>query len=231
LGVSTSSTAGVSKKLRLPPPFACDSVPELQKYNYVDKTALLAEIMSTEARFLVATSMRRSGKSLALNQLAEMARGNRDLFKGYAVNKADSPFKIGAKKFSLMRLDFSQVTLSVADVPFDPLVMQSRLMDLVAEEALLQHNIVLQRLPTSTMGTLLKAWVVALRAKEGNLPIVLLIDEYDAPIASCFSVALVDTPGWMADKHAVAVADFLKPLYVMTKSHSSHFHKVFITGA
>jgi hypothetical protein len=75
---SIASGALMHMKLLLPPPPASGAQPKLQDFNYVDKTALLAEIMSTEARFLVATSMRRSGKSLVLNQLAEMALGMRE---------------------------------------------------------------------------------------------------------------------------------------------------------
>ena len=228
---TTSFDVAKSKRLLLSPPFACGSAPALQKYNYVDKTALLARIMSTEATFLIATSMRRSGKSLVLNQLAEMARGNLALFEGYEVTKDDSPFKFGAQKFSLIQLDFSRVLLNAAHVPFDPVLMQLRLMNFVAAEALQQHNIVLSNLPGSDLGTYLNAWVLALLLKEGNLPIVLLIDEYDAPVASCFSTTLIDAPGWCAGKHADAVADILKSFYIVTKSLDKHFHKVFVTGA
>ena len=71
-------------KLARPPPDASSPTPELQEFNYVDKTLFLAEVMGFKhGQFILSTSMRRSGKSLNLKQLKEMALGNRALFEGY----------------------------------------------------------------------------------------------------------------------------------------------------
>ena len=217
-----------SKRLLLPPPPACSSNPELQKFNYVDKTALLARIMSTEATFLIATSMRRSGKSLVLNQLAEMARGNRALFKGYEVTKDDSPFKIGAVKYPLIRLDFSTIVWKGHESASQ---LEAMILSLIARSAKSQHNIDIELPVGIDSGLVLEKWVNALRSKEGNLPIVLLIDEYDAPITSCFDVDFMYNLEWNASKQAVAVARVFKAFYIMTKFLEPYFHKVFITGA
>ena len=219
-----------SKRLLLSPPFACGSVPALQQFNYIDKTALLARIMSTQATFLIATSMRRSGKSLVLNQLAEMARGNRALFKGYEVTKNNSPFKIGAVKYPLMRLDFTSLELDHDASNFDA-AMKWQLLSLFASSALSQHNIKLDISPQSLIGKTFEDWVSALRSKAGDLPIVLLIDEYDAPITSCFDIDLTSKPGWNAGERSQSMALILKQMYLATKRLENCFHKVFVTGA
>ena len=103
-------------------------------------------------------------------------------------------------------------------------------MNYVKSSALEQHNVRIKLTKDSDMGTCLEQWLRGVRAKEGNKPIVMLIDEYDAPIMSCFDWTLVDEPGWNASKHAEDVAAILKPFYSMTKSESDLFHLVFVTG-
>ena len=113
---------------------------------------------------------------------------------------------------------------------FDPVVIKRSLMEYIVQCAQMQHQVFIDIDKQRTTGSCLKMWLHGVRAKEGNNPIVMLIDEYDAPIMSCFDWTLVDEPGWNASKHAEAVASILKPFYLMTKSESDLFHLVFVTG-
>ena len=98
-----SSQAGTS----LPPP-GPDSGWWPSKYRYVDKSLMQAELLfSSPAKYSLLPAMRRVGKSTTLRQLAAMARGEKDKFKGYAVTAPDSPYKIELNEFSVIQLDFS----------------------------------------------------------------------------------------------------------------------------
>jgi hypothetical protein len=86
-----------------PPPSPGLSAIDLKRYAYVDKTHLLARILTDDPRhspgqFLHTPAMRRIGKSTTIRFLAAMARGDKktkELFEGMAVNESDSPFSIG----------------------------------------------------------------------------------------------------------------------------------------
>jgi hypothetical protein len=89
----------------------------------------------------------------------------------------------------------------------------------VCRYAYSQHRI---RIPSDFIypGEVLSVWIEKLYAKEGK-PIVLLIDENDAPVTAF----LPENPG-----KAHEVAMMLKPFYETIKSHGDYFHKVFVTG-
>jgi hypothetical protein len=69
-------------------------------------------------------------------------------------------------------------------------------------------------------GDILKKWIWKLKRLEGTR-IVLLINEYDAPVTSF----LPENP-----LMAQSVASMLKPLYQVIKGYGDYFHKVFVTG-
>jgi hypothetical protein len=68
---------------------------------------------------------------------------------------------------------------------------------------------------------ILSSWIYELRKQEGK-PIVLLIDECDAPVTAF----LPENP-----EKAEKVAMVLKPFHETIKSRGDNSHKVFITGA
>ena len=215
--------ARVRRRLSLLPPAPGSSdVLLLQESNYVDKTAMVAQALfdKRENKFLVATSMRRSGKSMIIKMMAAMARGERAAFDGYAVNHPSSAFPIGAKQYSVMQLDFSGVV--PAEVEFNEQGAKAKLIDLLVESAMSQHGLQLHRASNWHLGDALKRWVNALRAKDGGLPIVLLIDEYDAPVTAQLSA---NHP-----ERAQVIANLLMLFYTATKSLDHCFAKVFVTG-
>jgi len=153
-----------------------------------------------------------------VEMLSAMARGDRHVFDGYAVNSPTSPFQVGAQAYSVIQLDFSEAV--DASAPYDAQTIRSDLIDYVVKSAFKQHCLSLPPKAREDMGAALSAWVDALRAKEGNRPIVMLIDEYDAPVIAHLAVS----------ERAEQVALILSRFYSMTKSLDKHFHKVFVTG-
>jgi hypothetical protein len=173
--------------------------------------------------FLHAPAMRRVGKSTTVDMLAAMARGEKEMFEGYAVNSADSPFCIGEQPLSLIRLDFSSVAESIALDMGEKEALAAVRKAFVGEiirSAMRQHKLDLSG-KGSHPGVVLEEWIDALREQEDSSPIVMLIDEYDSPVAA------------FLPKHPVFaehVADMMSPFYSTIKKRGDCFHKVFVTG-
>ena len=75
-------------------------------YVYVDKTALLRRMISgVDGRFFFMSRPRRFGKSLMISTLEQIFDGNRELFKGLAIDKSDYDWK----PYPVIRLDMSQI--------------------------------------------------------------------------------------------------------------------------
>ena len=93
---------------RLPPIGSSFKLKDLQTCQFVDKTNLLARLLTDKGVdlgvFLFIPARRRVGKSSAMDMLAAMAKGEKEYFQGYAVSKDDSPFTIGAEKFPVIKV-------------------------------------------------------------------------------------------------------------------------------
>jgi hypothetical protein len=74
-------------------------------YVYVDKTDLLAELTKKNAVFL--SRPRRFGKSLLISTLAEIFKGNRDLFAGLKIMDPELGPKFEFIKYPVVTLDMS----------------------------------------------------------------------------------------------------------------------------
>ena len=206
--------------------FSCDSRPpappgnklDLKSFKYIDKTSLLAKIMnSTETpTFIHAPSMRRIGKTVTIEMLDAMARGKRDMFAGMKVNAADSAFHIGEQKFSIIRMDF----LGTCDTLMDTAEMKEAIIDEIVDSAETQHGLNLAR--KRTIARTFTSWLNALRHKEGNRPVIMLIDEYDAPVTD-----FLPQDPWLAQE----AAKLLSGIYKAIKKKDRCFHKVFVTGS
>ena len=87
---------------------------------YVDKTAILHELMCDPGRSLYFISRpRRFGKSLMLSTLECIFRGRRDLFKGLAIDKLDYDWAEYPRPRSPITPRLPQMTTSL--VPLRPL--------------------------------------------------------------------------------------------------------------
>ena len=156
---------------KLPPATpGCHANPQV--FKFVDKTHLLAKIMNYTATptFLHAPAMRRIGKTTTVNLLEAMARGEREMFEGMAVNADDSAFRIGEAKFSVIRLDFSGLQISNTD----PFHFKSTIVKELIYRAELQHGLDLRASIDKDVekkedkykpGDTIKLWLDSLRLK------------------------------------------------------------------
>lgn len=172
---------------------------------YVDKTDLIYRIACRSEKFFLARP-RRFGKSLLISTFESLFKyGLRD-FKGLAIEKLWKE----EKTYQVVRLDFSEIK------DFDSAeIFKERLSSLLSRKfSPLGFNY--ESHPMQTVSDQLSDW---LSVQEKN-SLVLLIDEYDAPLTCCLS----------KKKLFERVRETLSGFYSVLKSNDGILRFVFITG-
>ena len=176
----------------------------LRNQIYVDKTALIYEIASKAEKFFLSRP-RRFGKSLLISTFESLFKyGLRD-FKGLAIEKLWKDK--GA--YQVVRLDFSNLK-DFSSLEQFRIVLDRYLMDVM------QRNCFVSPVQT-TEG--LRAFTNWLAVQQKN-SVVLLIDEYDAPLTACLS-----NPNLFEE-----VRRLLATLYASVKSNDGVIRFFFMTG-
>ena len=171
-------------------------------YLYVDKTALLHRLV-TEGKYYFLSRPRRFGKSLTVSTLAELFRGQRDLFTGLWIDDQwDWTQTNPIIHLSLNSLGYKEIGLEKA--------LALRLNKIAA-----QYGFSLQSEANSLR---FQELIEQLHRSFG--PAVVLIDEYDKPIIDY----LDDLP--RAEHHR----DLLKSFYSVLKDADPHLRLVLLTG-
>ena len=185
------------------------SFPEIIRggYNYIDKTRYVYYITRRGGHF----SLYRPdgfGKTLFCSTLAAAYRGERDLFKGLRLERTDYPFE----KHAVFFLEFSKLRnpRSIED-------FQEKLSSMIAEQAEEQGIEVEQcGSPGMMLDNIFYDADCAMGLKSG-----LIIDDYDAPIAS-----LVSGDHELARK----IERVLQHIGAIVKSSSDHLRFFLLAG-
>ena len=185
-------------------PIGIQSISEIVNRNcvYADKTDFAQQLMK-EGKYYFMSRPRRFGKSLFLNTLQEIFKGNKKLFKGCKIYNSQYTWE----KHPVLLLDFSQI-LNTTTEQFET-ALQEALHD-VAEF----YGI---SITGSSSQSLLKRLVIALAKKN---QVVALIDEYDQPIINNLKNPEV------AEKNR----DLLKNFFGTLKSLDIYVKFTFVTG-
>lgn len=182
-------------------------------YVYVDKTAQIYELAKPGADMLYYLPRpRRFGKSLLISTLKALFQGRRELFKGLKIEQTDWDWE--KEIYPVLHLDMSQASAGcIAD-------FRSNLQDLIESKC---HALKLpfdsHKTVESNFGKLLEG----LAATSPNGRYVLLIDEYDAPIAK-----LLDSEKGRAELADVRI--LLHDFYVQAKAHCGNMRFMLVTG-
>ena len=182
-------------------------------YVYVDKTAQLYELAKPGAdRIYYLPRPRRFGKSLMISTLKALFQGRRDLFRGLAIEKTDWDWE--KEVYPVLHLDMSQ-TSSACFADF-----KSNLLNFL-EGLCRDFDVPFD--PTKTGGANFKNLLDGLAKRSPNGKYVLLIDEYDAPIAQ-----LLDSEKGRAELPDIRKA--LHDFYIQAKSHCGDMRFLMVTG-
>ncbi|MBF5059849.1 hypothetical protein NEPTK9_001368 [Candidatus Neptunochlamydia vexilliferae] len=187
-------------------PIGLQSISEVIEgdYVYIDKTQFAYNLIEQGKHYFIARP-RRFGKSLFLNTLKEILKGNKELFKECAI--ASSSYKW--KQYPVVHLDFSKIANNQPDQLKSAL--QTRL-EIIAKK----HAV---PIITDDIQVALDRLVVELSSKYKS-QVAVLIDEYDKPIIDNLKNIEI----------AEANRDILKDFFGSFKSLDKHLKMTFITG-
>ena len=182
-------------------------------FVYVDKTAQIYELAKPDADGLYYLPRpRRFGKSLMISTLKALFLGRRELFKGLAIERTDWDWE--NEVYPVLHLDMSTVASKNAAE------LEVSLQDMVrcfAADFATEFDI---GFPAKTN---FKNLLLGLAKKSPNGKYVLLIDEYDAPIAG-----LLDTDE--GRKELPTVRKTLHDFYVQAKAQCGNMRFLMVTG-
>ncbi|MFM7155743.1 MAG: AAA family ATPase, partial [Bacteroidota bacterium] len=171
-------------------------------FLYVDKTAYLYNMVSRPGAYFLSRP-RRFGKSLTVSTLNELYKGSRELFKGLWIeDKWD-----WSRKHPVIRLSFK-------DINFEQRGLEEPLSERITEIGS-NHQI---QLVAKSARDRMRELIIAL---SGPRKVVVLIDEYDAPILHYLGVNV---------EKSVENREFLKEFYSVLKEMDAHLELVFLTG-
>ena len=173
-------------------------------YYYVDKTAQIHRLVTRYNQCLLSRP-RRFGKSLLVDTLKELFEGNEPLFRGLAIHDNWD----WNTRHPVLRLSFAGGSFrkpgSLEAAFSDQLAVLEDAAGVTSRYATAAHR----------FGGLITAL-----HKEARQRVVVLVDEYDRPIADALGNAEV------AEEHR----EFLRGVYAMVKEHDADVRFGFFTG-
>jgi hypothetical protein len=202
---------GQSRAVRYAPGRYPDGIQTFEKirtegYLYVDKTDLVYSLVNRSASYIFLSRPRRFGKSLLISTLKAYFEGKKDLFKGLAIERKEKLWT----SHPVIRLD-----LSTAGDALNRDQLYLKFSNILAEN---EANLGLT--PNDTLpGERLYSMVRRSYEKYGQ-KVVILIDEYDAPLL-----------GTIYDhERTEEFKSIVKELFSPLKTLEPYLRFVFLTG-
>jgi len=173
-------------------------------YHYVDKTALIYDLVNTGTCYFLSRP-RRFGKSLLISTLEAYFSGKKELFKGLAIEQLEHEWKT----YPVLHLDLSSANYS------EPGRLTDLLSSIIKRWEREYHCEPSDAPPEVRFGEIIE-WLYEQTGKK----VVILVDEYDAPL-----VNLIDKPELLE-----ANRDTLSAFYKNIKSNDRYIEFAFLTG-
>ena len=181
---------------------------------YVDKTGFIHRMVTDpNTRLFFISRPRRFGKSLTVSAIKALFSGRRELFKGLYIENTDWKWE----KYPVIHFEFNEVSTDSLDR------FESDLVDHVKErleEAGYTYDS--EATPAINFGRAIEtlAWQKDDNGDAVHKGVVILIDEYDAPVGHC----LDDIP------KAEAVRNRLSDIYSKMKNRTGDIRFMLMTG-
>ncbi|MCD6185230.1 MAG: AAA family ATPase, partial [Deltaproteobacteria bacterium] len=172
-------------------------------YLYVDKTEKVFDLVKNPKGVYFLSRPRRFGKSLLISTLNKIFEGEKELFKGLWIYKAD----LAWEKYPVVRIDFSKSKARNEDELINYIVYQ---LDKIAQV----YGITLKQTQYD-----IKFDELLTKLNQIN-KVVILIDEYDKPIIDNIE----------NKKLAIELREILKGFYTIIKACDEHIRFVLLTG-
>ncbi|MCL2065609.1 MAG: ATP-binding protein [Candidatus Cloacimonetes bacterium] len=173
-------------------------------YIYADKTKYIYDLVNNASYYFLSRP-RRFGKSLLLDTIAEVFKGEKEIFNGLWIYDSDYSFE----PHPVIRIDMSRISSETPDNLKESLLSYLNLC-YTEEELTLNDNIASDAF----------ANLIYLLNKKYGQGVVVLVDEYDKPILDHITDISI------AEKNRLVLREF----YGVLKSLDSHLRFTFITG-
>ena len=184
-------------EMKLSLPIGIEDFKEVRKYcyYYVDKTALIEQVLEKRSNVTLFTRPRRFGKSLNMSMLKNFFEIGTDaaLFEGLHISKNTQMCEKYMGKYPVIAVSLKGVDAATYEEAFDQLV--DIMNNNAAEFSFLQNSDSLtdyekerfiklldDQMNQKIMGSSM-LWLTKLLEKHYNKKVVVLIDEYDVPLA------------------------------------------------
>ena len=195
--ITNSEGRSVSMEMKLSLPIGIEDFKEVRKdgYYYVDKTALIEQVLEKRSKVTLFTRPRRFGKSLNMSMLKNFFEIGTDaaLFDGLHISKNTQMCEKYMGKYPVIAVSLKGVDAATYEEAFDQLV--DIMNNNAAEFSFLQNSDSLtdyekerfiklldDQMNQKIMGSSM-LWLTKLLEKHYNKKVVVLIDEYDVPLA------------------------------------------------
>ncbi len=183
-----------------------------EKYIYVDKTRYIVQLLKGQVYFL--SRPRRFGKSLFLSTLAAYFRGQKELFKGLYLERAEEELAQQEGREAWQEYPVLYIDLNARNYKNEKALLDR--LDLILREWEVQYNLAkINDAPEERFSYIIRQ----VAAKQGR-QVVVLVDEYDKPLyESLEEKELHET-----------FRSILKEFYAVIKSLDVYIRFVFLTG-
>lgn len=192
------------KKKKLPIGFENFEEIRTKDFYYVDKTGLIQGLLEAPGKVTLFTRPRRFGKSLNMSMLKSFfnLNGRKDIFDGLAISKEAALCEKYMGKFPVISISLKGIDASsfetaremaIQTINFEAMRFQYLMDSKYLTEY--ERNAFLELLnPDMNIGTLSNSLKVLsmLLEKHHHSKVILLIDEYDVPLAKAFDQGYYD---------------------------------------
>lgn len=175
-----------------------------EDFLYVDKTAMIYQIVSTSTPYFLSRP-RRFGKSLLLSTFEAYFQGRKELFKGLAIEKMETKWE----QYPVLHLDLNARKYETV---IDLLDMLNQFLEKWEEQYGDEKR---NRAPEERF-----AYIISKIYSETGKQVVVLVDEYDKPLLQ----AILD------ESLLEEYQRILKSFYGVLKSSDRYLRFVFLTG-
>ena len=173
-------------------------------FVYVDKTEMIYEL-AHEGSYYFLSRPRRFGKSLLMSTMAAYFSGQRELFKGLAIEKLEKEWK----QYPVLHIDLNTGKYETDDS-----------LNHVLDDFLSKQEAVYGTFYSEKTLELRFKGLIERMAEQSGLPVVVLVDEYDKPMLQAIG----------NDALQSAYRATLKAFYSVLKTQDRYIRFAFLTG-
>mgnify|MGYP004729265619 FL=1 len=173
-------------------------------YLYIDKTALMYQMVKTGSYYFLSRP-RRFGKSLLISTLEAYFQGKKELFTGLAVERLEKDWI----KYPILHLDLNIEKYDALES-----------LDNILEKSLTAWEKLYGAEPSERSFSLRFAGIIERACKQAGQRVVILVDEYDKPMLQAIG----------NEKLQKQFRDTLKPFYGALKTMDGYIKFAFLTG-